>query len=108
MATAADPTTIETTDLPAFPAPRSCPFGLPDGHEQYREQGGLQRVSIWDGSLHWLATRHEDIRAVLGNPAFSADVRDEDFPLSYANQRAEQAGLLLRLDDPEHASDQGC
>ena len=93
-----------STGLPVFPAPRSCPFSLPDGHEQAREHGGLQRVSIWDGSEHWLATRHEDIRAVLGNPVFSADVRNENFPCSYANQRVEQAGLLLRLDDPEHTT----
>jgi cytochrome P450 len=76
---------------------------LPDGYEEFRRQDGLQKVTSWDGSHHWLATRHEDIRAVLGNPSFSADVRREDFPLSYANQREEQSGLLLRLDDPEHA-----
>jgi cytochrome P450 len=92
-----------TAEPPVFPATRTCPFDLPDGYAQYREQEGLQRVRIWDGSHHWLVTRHADIKAVLGNPAFSADVRNEDFPCSYANQRVEQAGLLLRLDDPQHA-----
>lgn len=86
-----------------FPAPRSCPFSAPPAYTQFREAGGLRKVKIWDGSRHWLATRHEDIRAVLGNPAFSADVRVDGFPLVHAAQAEQQGGLFLRLDDPEHA-----
>ncbi|RSM45801.1 cytochrome P450 [Amycolatopsis balhimycina DSM 5908] len=86
-----------------FPAPRSCPFSAPPAYTELRETGGLHKVKIWDGSQHWLATRHEDIRAVLGNPAFSADVRADGYPLVHAGQEEQQGGLFLRLDDPEHA-----
>ena len=86
-----------------FPSPRTCPFHAPQPYTEFREQGGLHKVTIWDGSQHWLATRHEDIRAVLGNPALSADVRSDGFPLVHAGQREQQGGLFLRLDDPEHA-----
>ena len=86
-----------------FPAPRSCPFSAPPEYTEFRETGALHKVKIWDGSQHWLATRHEDIRAVLGSPAFSADVRADGFPLVHAGQVEQQGGLFLRLDDPEHA-----
>src|SRR5689334_24883263 len=93
----------KTGDPLFFPAPRRCPFSAPAEYTEFRDTGGLHKVTIWDGSPHWLATRHEDIRAVLGRPAFSADVRVEGFPLVHEGQAAQQGGLFLRLDDPEHA-----
>ncbi|MFI6792035.1 cytochrome P450 [Nonomuraea sp. NPDC050383] len=99
-------TTPETTsagEAPFFPAPRSCPFSEPPQYADFRESGGLHKVTIWDGSQHWLATRHEDIRAVLSSPSFSADVRNLGFPLVHSNQREHEGGMFLRLDDPEHA-----
>ena len=95
--------TTPADTAPFFPAPRTCPFSVPDGYTEFREKGGLQKVTIWDGSTQWLATGYDETRAVLASPSFSADVRNENFPLSFANQRVEQAGLLLRLDDPQHA-----
>jgi cytochrome P450 len=92
-----------TGDPSFFPVPRRCPFSAPAEYTRFRETGGLHKVTIWDGSRHWLATRHEDIRAVLGSPAFSADVRADGFPLVHAGQDRQQGGLFLRLDDPEHA-----
>lgn len=86
-----------------FPAPRSCPFSAPPEYTEFRETGGLHEVTIWDGSRHWLATKHEDIRAVLSSPSFSADVRMDGFPLVHEGQDTQQGGLFLRLDDPEHA-----
>ncbi|SES48131.1 Cytochrome P450 [Streptomyces sp. yr375] len=92
-----------TPEVPFFPAPRSCPFDAPPQYTEFREAGGLHKVTIWDGSQHWLATRHEDIRAVLADPNFTADVRHPDFPLVHSNQRDHEGGLFLRLDDPEHS-----
>jgi cytochrome P450 len=99
--TTTDDTPI-TDDAPFFPAPRSCPFDAPAAYTEFREEGGLHKVTIWDGSTHWLATRHADIKAVLGSSAFSADVRTEGFPEVHAGMAREQGGLFLRLDDPEH------
>ncbi|MBD3010442.1 cytochrome P450 [Streptomyces sp. 5-10] len=101
--TTTTPEAAGTADAPFFPAPRSCPFSAPPRHTEFREAGGLHQVTIWDGSRHWLATRHADIRAVLAHPALSADVRNPDFPLVHSNQPEHEGGLFLRLDDPEHA-----
>jgi len=90
-------------EAPFFPAPRSCPFSEPPQYTEFREAGGLHQVTIWNGTRHWLATRHADIRAVLSSPSFSADVRNPDFPLVHSNQPEREGGLFLRLDDPEHA-----
>jgi cytochrome P450 len=95
--------TLATGEAPFFPAARSCPFSAPPKYTEFREAGGLHKVTIWDGSQHWLATRHADIRAVLSSPSFSADVRKPGFPLVHAGQDDHQGGLFLRLDDPEHA-----
>ncbi|QRY42693.1 cytochrome P450 [Mycolicibacterium boenickei] len=94
--------TVDADTAPFFPAPRSCPFDAPAAYTEFREEGGLHKVTIWDGSQHWLATRHADIRTVLGSSAFSADVRTEGFPEVHAGMAREQGGLFLRLDDPEH------
>lgn len=99
-------TTQETQsgeEPPFFPAARSCPFSEPPQYAEFRETGGLHKVTIWDGSSHWLATRHEDIRAVLSSSSFSADVRKPGFPLVHSNQAEHEGGMFLRLDDPEHA-----
>ena len=98
-----DTLATDAPEAPFFPAARECPYHAPAPYTDFREQGGLHRVTIWDGSTHWLATRHEDIRAVLGSPAFSADVRVDGFPVVHSNQAEQQGGIFLRLDDPEHA-----
>ena len=103
MTPTTDPATTPADDAPFFPAPRTCPFDAPPRYTEFREAGGLHRVTIWDGSRPWLATRYEDIRAVLASPSFSADVRNPGFPLVHPNQRDHESGLFLRLDDPEHA-----
>jgi cytochrome P450 len=90
-------------EAPFFPQPRSCPFSAPPVYTEFREEGGLHKVTIWDGSQHWLATRHSDIRAVLSHPDLSADVRADGFPLVHSGMAEEQGGMFLRLDDPEHA-----
>lgn len=92
-----------TEEASFFPQSRSCPFSAPPKYTEFREAGGLHKVTIWDGSTHWLATRHADIRAVLSSPSFSADVRKPGFPLVHSNQVEHEGGLFLRLDDPEHA-----
>lgn len=86
-----------------FPSPRTCPFSAPQQYTEFREAGGLHKVTIWDGSQHWLATRYADVRAILMNPALSSDVRLDGFPHIYPNQKDVEGGVWFRLDDPEHA-----
>jgi cytochrome P450 len=65
----------ETTAAPfAFPAARGrCPFAPPPAYEQVLRERPISQVSLWDGSRAWLVTRHEDVRAVLGDRRISAD-----------------------------------
>jgi len=88
---------------PVFPYPRSCPYAPPQTYTEFREQGGLHKVDQWNGEQAWLATRYDDVRAVLGDPEhFSSDVTREGFPLSHAGQREGEANFLMRKDEPEH------
>ncbi|EKX66882.1 cytochrome P450 [Streptomyces ipomoeae] len=89
-------------EAPFFPAPRECPYDTPPSYTAFREAGGPHKVTIWDGSRHWLVTRYEDIRAVLASPSFSVDVRRPGFPLARPGQREQEAGLFVRLDGTEH------
>ncbi|MDX2938464.1 cytochrome P450 [Streptomyces ipomoeae] len=92
-----------TTEAPHFPVPRAWPPGAPPLYTAFREVGGPHKVTIWDGTRHWLITRYDDIRAVLTSPSFSVDVRRPGFPLSRPAQREQEAGLFMRLDGAEHA-----
>ena len=80
-------------DLPSFPGARSgrCPFNPPAAYAEWREQDGLQKVQLGDGKNAWAISRYEDVRAVLGDTRFSADVMDLG------------ADAFPRMDDPEHA-----
>lgn len=86
--------------------PRAFPFGAPDRlnldplFTELRERP-MCRVRLPYGEPAWLATRHEDVKVVLGDPRFSraaADGRDEP------RMRAHQGfpGSILSFDPPEH------
>ncbi|MFC1419053.1 cytochrome P450 [Streptacidiphilus cavernicola] len=99
-------TTVEPTDTLTFPAARGgCPFAPPPAYQQAMEQRPVTPVSLWDGSRAWLVTRHEDVRAVLGDSRFSSDARHSGFPFLSAGRRelAVQKPSFIRMDDPEHA-----
>ena len=95
-------TTLDDESAPAFPVARSCPYATPELYEGFREQGGLHRVTIWNGDRPYLATRYEDVRATLAEDALSADVLTEGFPLTSAFQPHHEGGIFLRTDNPEH------
>lgn len=86
-------TTQNTEALPAYPGARSgrCPFSPPPEYADWRDQDGLQQVRLGDGKQAWAITRYEDVRAVLGDARFSADVLENG------------AQAFPRMDDPEHA-----
>ncbi|MEW9517336.1 cytochrome P450 [Streptomyces tubercidicus] len=91
----------------AVPAARAtgCPFDpAPDVQRAHRE-APITRATLWDGSSCWLVTRHQDVREVLGDPRFSADVTRPGFPFLTAGTRevADSAPSFIRQDDPEHA-----
>nr|WP_307831714.1 cytochrome P450 [Streptomyces clavuligerus] len=88
-----------------FPAPRGgCPFAPPPLYEAAREEEPLTRVTLFDGSEAWLATRHSAVRLVLSDPRFSADIHTPGFPLTSPRQRfmAQGEPSFVRMDAPEH------
>ncbi|MFI9045335.1 cytochrome P450 [Streptomyces sp. NPDC053427] len=94
-------------NAPVLPAARAagCPFDpAPDIERALREEP-ITRATLWDGTSCWLVTRHEDVRAVLGDPRFSADAARPGFPFIAAGGRelAASTPTFMRMDDPAHA-----
>ncbi|MEV7376844.1 cytochrome P450 [Streptomyces lydicus] len=91
----------------AVPAARAggCPFDPAPEIERARREEPVTRATLWDGSSCWLVTRHEDVRAVLGDPRFSADATRPGFPFLTAGGRelVTSTPTFIRQDDPEHA-----
>ncbi|TVZ90352.1 cytochrome P450 [Streptomyces sp. BK340] len=83
----------------------SCPFSPAPAHERARSEQPVKRVALADGSYAWMVTRHEDVRAVFGDPRFSAEAHRPGFPFPNAGRNfiAKGEPSFVRLDDPEHA-----
>ncbi|SEL29412.1 cytochrome P450 [Streptacidiphilus jiangxiensis] len=99
-------TAVDPIDALTYPAARGgCPFAPPPAYQEALEQRPVTRISLWDGSRAWLVTRHEDVRAVMGDRRFSADARKPGFPFLSDGRRelAAQNPSFIRMDDPEHA-----
>lgn len=65
---------------------------------------GLAKVRLWNGAIVWLATRYGDVRAILSDQRFSADVRRENYPFlaeAHCFQRLEPIPFV-RMDPPAH------
>ncbi|MGW0858213.1 cytochrome P450 [Streptomyces sp. NPDC002690] len=99
--------TVTTPTLhPEYPMARAagCPFDPPPA---LREQQGGQpsRVSLWDGSTPWLITRHDQVRALLGDPRISADPARPGYPHRDAGAlaRSRTRHTFITMDDPDHA-----
>jgi cytochrome P450 len=85
----------------SFP-PRACPF---QGDASITAPGPMTRVTLRSGQEVWAASRHADVRAVLTDPAFSADRANPHFP-NPTGRRFRQDGRLkpslIMMDPPEH------
>ncbi|MEU9113658.1 cytochrome P450 [Streptomyces sp. NPDC048483] len=94
----------DTLTVPAARA-AGCPFDPPPHVERARTEAPVTRATLWDDSSCWLVTRYQDVRAVLGDPRFSADATRPGFPFLAAGVREVVINnpSFLRKDDPEHA-----
>src|SRR5262252_10604052 len=69
-----------TTDLPAFPAKRTDPFGIPPEYARLREERPVTRVRLETGMEAWLVTGYRQAREVLGSRRFSSDSTRPGYP----------------------------
>lgn len=97
-----------TTTTPAYPfEPAAGPFDQPGQLEQLAEQTPISRITLPTGRPAWLVTGHAEIRAMLRDPAFSADFDKPGFPLLRElpedfDRERNRAGFFIRMDAPEH------
>ncbi|WP_405021296.1 cytochrome P450 [Kitasatospora sp. NBC_00070] len=101
-------TTAPTTPVLPLPAPHAaggCPFSPPPAYPEAAATGPMTRAELPDGDLCWLVTGFAEVRTVLSDRRFSADIRHPTFPLLIAGARSliTDNPDFLRLDDPEHA-----
>lgn len=94
------------SSCPAMPSevPQSCPMAPPPEFSILRRTDPVSRVALGDGTVVWLLTRYDDVRAVLGDQRFSSVTTRPGFPLyGLPGRDTEQfARTILRLDEPDH------
>ncbi|XVQ08543.1 cytochrome P450 [Spirillospora sp. CA-255316] len=91
------------------PSTRPAPFPLnranafdPAPEFAVLREGPPSRVSLPDGTEHWLVSRHADVREALAHPGLSADDTHPAFPRLFPLPPAPGALSFLRMDDPDH------
>ncbi|MFF3328205.1 cytochrome P450 [Streptomyces sp. NPDC002888] len=62
----------------------------------------IRRVTVWGDNSPWLITRHQDARAVLDDPRFSADATREGFPGLSPRVPPPGPGQFFVMDPPDH------
>ncbi|MFI6848275.1 cytochrome P450 [Kitasatospora sp. NBC_00085] len=99
------PTAPASTPLLPAPHDSRCPFSPPPVYTEAARAGSVTRAELLDGSSCWLVTGYREVRTVLSDHRFSADVRRPEFPSLVPGRRELAAAnpSFLRLDDPEHA-----
>ncbi|MFF0413888.1 cytochrome P450 [Kitasatospora sp. NPDC004745] len=101
-------TSTPTTRAVPMPAPRDtgCPFSPPPAYTEAAATAAVTRADLPGGESCWLATGYAEVRTVLSDRRFSADIRHPAFPMLVAGRRElilASPPSFLRLDDPEHA-----
>ncbi|MGN9758846.1 cytochrome P450 [Streptomyces sp. SD31] len=96
----------DTSSVPAacpFPSPRDPhhPLDLPPEYGRLREDHPVRRVETPAGDVAWLVSRYSDVRALLADPRFSAEVVNPGYP-RYLFPVDPQPGAFVTVDPPEH------
>ncbi|MCG2623445.1 cytochrome P450 [Arthrobacter sp. I2-34] len=91
--------------LPAIPMTRGCPFSPPAEYEQLRQAAEWHKVTVMDGRQIWMVPTYSAVRAVLGDPRFSAERDRPGFP--YINQSQKEliksSPAMVTVDEPLHS-----
>jgi cytochrome P450 len=94
------------SDVPAFPMKRDCPFDPPPELSRIQAESPVSRVRLWDGSHPWLITGYDDMRDVLADRRFSADVTRPGYPhiTAASEARRKRSRSFISMDEPEHGT----
>jgi cytochrome P450 len=90
-----------TATLPEFPMPRSHPLDPPPRYRELSGERPVFKVRTPRGDA-WVVTRHEDVRAVLTDRAFSSDPRTPGFPTYVTGDVPPPPGFFMQADAPDH------
>ncbi|GAA2880530.1 cytochrome P450 [Nonomuraea rubra] len=97
-------TNAATQTPPAFPMPRSCPFGPPPQYAQARREAPISRVTLQDGKQAWLITGHAFARQFLSSDKISSNRANPGFPqLIPGVASVPLKGTIVAMDPPEHS-----
>ena len=94
--------TIEATPLPTT---RPTPFDPPEDYRKLREDQPVSRLAMPDGSLGWLVTSYDLVRAVMSGPQFSSTPESITNPLRLVAPEEKfnaQPGMFISMDPPDH------
>ncbi|GAA4880487.1 cytochrome P450 [Saccharopolyspora cebuensis] len=91
-----------TTSRVPLPTTRSGPFDPPAELGALRARTPVAPLSFPDGTAGWLVTGHEQVRAALLDPRFSARQDIRTTPPGQPAPPAAAPGFFVRMDPPEH------
>lgn len=91
-----------TATLPEFPMPRTHPLDPPPQYRALSAERPVFQVRTPRGDTAWVITRHEDVRTVLTDRAFSSDPRTPGFPTYVTGDVPPPAGFFMQADPPDH------
>lgn len=95
-----------SSDLVEFPVRRPGEPFPPPQYADYRSRQGMVFSTMPTGSKVWLATRYEDVRAVLTDKRISSNPKHEGFPsvgrTGGVPGQDEVPGWFVALDPPDH------
>lgn len=88
------------------PWARTHQFDPPSLFDALRAERPLARMVYPDGHVGWLATSHDVVRKVLGDPRFSHSTEIGHFPVTHQGQVVPNSpkipGMFIHMDPPDH------
>lgn len=108
-------TVMNSSEVPAYPIQRECPYKPSSDTTQLREPGPITKVRLYDGKTVWLVTGPAEARALLADKRMSSRSDFTNYPVldeRHLHMRATRemakeeeggfAGVLFGVDPPEH------